>query len=391
MKIKCRPEDFRVEERTDVAPSSGPHALYRLVKRSLGTPEVVAAIQRRWDVARERLSFGGLKDRHAVAVQHLTIYLGPARRLAQENFELEYLGQVPHPFGPKDIKANRFDLVIRDLEPGEVTAAREALDAAGRDGLPNYFDDQRFGSLGESGEYIGRAWCEGRWERAVWLALAEPNEHDRPEDREQKRILRETWGDWPKAKAALEKSHRRSIVTFLSDRPGDYKGALGRLDHDLRSIWLSAFQSHLWNRMLVDLVEEVVPEAARVRIELKAGPLAFFGPLEAAARERLASARLALPSARAKGLEGPERERMERVLKAEGLTLSGLRIKYPKDSFFSKGDRAALFRVGGLRHGGGPDELYPRRRKLELSFELPRGSYATILVKRITRGALGLE
>ena len=32
-----------------------------------------------------------------------------------------------------------------------------------------YFDDQRFGSVGESGEFIGRAWCLGNYERALWL------------------------------------------------------------------------------------------------------------------------------------------------------------------------------------------------------------------------------
>jgi tRNA pseudouridine13 synthase len=58
-----------------------------------------------------------------------------------------------------------------------------------------------------------------------------------------------------------------------------------------------------------------------------------------------------------------------------------------KDVFFSKGTRASLVFPEKLQHVTGDDELHPGRKALELSFELPRGSYATILVKRITDAA----
>jgi tRNA pseudouridine13 synthase len=72
VKIKCRPDDFRVEELTAVQPGTGPFAFYRLSKQSLGTPEAVEAILRRWNIARARLATGGLKDRHASTIQYLT-------------------------------------------------------------------------------------------------------------------------------------------------------------------------------------------------------------------------------------------------------------------------------------------------------------------------------
>lgn len=384
MKIKCRPDDFLVEELTDVVPSSGPFALYRLTKRSMGTPETVAAIQRRWDIDRRRISFGGLKDRHAVAVQHLTIERGPRRRLAQEQFELEYLGQAPHPFGPKDIRGNRFRIVVRDLTGPAARAASSAIDGSARDGLPNYFDDQRFGSLGESGEFVARPWCAGDFERALWLALVEPNEHDRPEDRAQKEILRKHWKDWAACKGALEKSHRRSLVTYLADHPADFRGAFSRIDKDLRSLYLSAFQSRLWNLQLAALLREVLPADALLAMDRKAGELLFFRSLDPAVRDRLRATALPLPSARTRLPEGPDRERLDRVLASEGLQLRSLRIKHPKDSFFSKGDRAALFLPTDLKCAEAEDELYPGRRRMDLSFDLPRGCYATILIKRIS-------
>jgi tRNA pseudouridine13 synthase len=66
MKIKQQPQDFCVEELTSVQPGQdGPYAFYRLEKESLGTPEAIDAICRKWRIARRRIGYGGLKDRHA--------------------------------------------------------------------------------------------------------------------------------------------------------------------------------------------------------------------------------------------------------------------------------------------------------------------------------------
>ena len=83
MKLKCQPEDFRVEELTLARPAaSGRYTFYRLTKRDLGTIEAVEAICRRWNLAGRQVSYGGLKDRHAVTIQYLTIVDGPLARHA---------------------------------------------------------------------------------------------------------------------------------------------------------------------------------------------------------------------------------------------------------------------------------------------------------------------
>jgi tRNA(Glu) U13 pseudouridine synthase TruD len=52
--------------------------------------------------------------------------------------------------------------------------------------------------------------------------------------------------------------------------------------------------------------------------------------------------------------------------------------------FFSRGERAALCMTGGLTAEFGPDELRPGRHRLALAFDLPRGCYATMVVKALT-------
>ena len=251
MKLKRQAEDFQVEELPLVTGGNrGRFMLYRLTKRGMGTLEAVEAVCRRWNLAGRRVSYGGLKDRHALTTQYVTIVDGPDRALRETSFDLEPLGRVDRPYGPDQFRGNRFVVVLRDLSGPALEQAVKALAALPRDGLPNYFDDQRFGSVGCGGGFIAQAWLVGDPERALKLALAEPNASDRPDTKAEKAVLREFWGRWPEAKARLGRSHARSLVTYLVDHPADFRGAFSRVRRELRSLYFSAFQSHLWNLML---------------------------------------------------------------------------------------------------------------------------------------------
>src|SRR5258708_1695044 len=154
MKIKQSPDDFRVDEVTDVAPSAGPFALYRLEKTGWTTSDALNGIRRAWQVRVHRLSFGGLKDRHAHTTQHLTIEDGPLKNLTQKGITFTYLGQVPEPFTSAAIRANRFRIAVRDLSADEVERAHHALTEVQADGVANYFDDQRFGSVAAGRHFV---------------------------------------------------------------------------------------------------------------------------------------------------------------------------------------------------------------------------------------------
>ncbi|MDA0283422.1 MAG: tRNA pseudouridine(13) synthase TruD, partial [Planctomycetota bacterium] len=82
--------------------------------------------------------------------------------------------------------------------------------------------------------------------------------------------------------------------------------------------------------------------------------------------------------------EGPTLDLINSVVAEAGLEKRQLRVKYPRDSFFSKSSRKTIIEVPELEFDASDDELYPNRQKVLLAFDLPRGSYATILVKRLT-------
>jgi tRNA pseudouridine13 synthase len=390
MKLKCQPEDFRVEELPLASPAgAGRYTYYRLSKRDIGTIEAVEAICRRWNLAGRRVSYGGLKDRHAVTVQYLTIADGPTRPITAPNFELELLGRLAHPYGPQNFRGNRFQIVLRDMTEADVVRASAEIPSLPTDGLPNYFDDQRFGSVGYSGQFIAHAWLTGDHERALKLALAEGNPFDRSGVKAQKAILREYWGQWAEAKARLERSSTRSIVTYLVDHPTDFRGAFARLRREFRTLYFSAFQSHLWNLMLARWIERSTGPDQRVMIELKAGLFPFPRRLTSEQARTLSESPLPLPSSREPLPDGPLGEVIQDVLKEFQLESTNLRVKHLKDVFFSKGARACLIFPEHLELATIDDALHHGRRAMRLSFELSKGSYATIMVKRITEAADG--
>jgi tRNA pseudouridine13 synthase len=382
MKLKQQPEDFQVEELTDVVPGDqGAFALYRMEKRGWATPDALQAIRRRWRLDLRRVSYGGLKDRHAHTVQYITIFHGPRRRLTHHAIHLEYLGQMNAPYSSHDIRANRFQLILRDLAANDVATIRSALEEVSRVGLPNYFDDQRFGSIGKQSEFVARLMVLGRYEDALRQALAGPYEHDRAAQKREKALLREHWRDWPRCKELLP----RSLVDYLVSHPDDFRGALARLRPDLRGLYLSAYQSYLWNRMLAWWIRDRCRPEQLNSVRLRLGEVPMPTSLDDSQREELVRLYLPLPSAR-QALEpgDPRQVPLEMVLREEGIEREQLKLKGFRELFFSKGERAAWCLPANLQAEAQPDEKHPGRQKMLLTFELPRGSYATLLVKRIT-------
>jgi tRNA pseudouridine13 synthase len=386
MKLKQQHEDFQVEEITEVAPSAhGPFALYRMEKHGWTTHDALAAIRRRWKLEPRRLSYGGLKDRHAETVQYLTIAHGPRRHLTHHGVELQYLGQVSRPYTSTDIKANRFRITLRAMTDEEIAGAEQALEEVRRDWVPNYFDDQRFGSVNPGEEFVARLMVLGRYEEALKLALGGSYAFDRAAQKQEKEALHAHWRDWPACKAALPRGHARSLVDYLVSHPDDFRGAVARLRPDLQGLYLSAYQSHLWNRMLAEWIMRMCRPEQVIRVPLRLGELPFHRELDDSQRAELSKLALPLPSARLKiEASDPRAAVIDAVLAEDGLKLADMKLRGLRKPFFSKGERPALCLPRRLEYEVGEDERRPGRKKLLLAFDLPRGSYATLIVKRIT-------
>jgi tRNA pseudouridine13 synthase len=383
MKLKQRPEDFKVEELTDVtAGDRGDFALYRLTKRGWTTTAAMEMVARRWKLERRRLAWGGLKDRHAETLQYFSVLRGPRRQLRQQGLAVDYLGQVPEAYQSHHIRANRFDITIRGVANEELSPALEKLAEVAHYGVPNYFDDQRFGSV-VGGQFIARFMLLGQYEEALRMVLAAPYDHDRARAKQVRRLLSERWGDWSLLAAALPDSTERKIAQYLCGHPSDFRDAFALLPHAMRTIYLAAYQSHLWNRILARWLELHCRADQLALLHTDDGRLPVHRKLDPDQHRELRALSLPLPTARWQPTDDSRRVLVDAVLAGEHLTLADLRFKGHRAMFFSKGERQALSQPENLQAVPAIDENTPGQSSLRLRFILARGAYATLIVKRL--------
>lgn len=380
MKVKRRREDFVVHEISDFALGDGPFATYRLEKSGIGTPEAVNEVLQIWKIPRKRLEYGGLKDRHAITTQTVTIYQGPQSSLEGSHFSLTYQGQAKRAFTARDIQANDFRIELRELEKGLASRLGEQAQSQMLC-IPNYFDRQRFGSVGASGEFVAQPWCLGNYERAAYLALAEFNPNDGPQERAQKEIVREHWGDWQACKDRLERSNCRSVVTYLVDHPQGFKKAIALIRRDLRSLYVSAFQARLWNEVASRWIRSLAPATVSCPQTSPTGQLVFPIELHQDVRKRFAKTAIPLPSGRPTAWD-PEIHRLLKQVAGEfGLKVHQLRFSHPRDVYFARGRRNVLLVPTGVQADCSEDEFSRSGNvKLTLQFRLQAGQYATMFI-----------
>jgi tRNA pseudouridine13 synthase len=155
---------------------------------------------------------------------------------------------------------------------------------------------------------------------------------------------------------------------------------------ELKTLYLSAYQSYLWNRCLSRWLELHCRPEQLFEVKLRIGPVWFYRGLTDKQRQTLRDLQIPYLSARLKLAEDhPLQPIIADVLAAEKITLRQLRLRHFRKPFFSRGERPAIFFPQDLRYQLGEDELNAGQRKLYLEFILPRGCYATMLIKRITQ------
>lgn len=381
MKIKCRPEDFRVEEiiRLRLKPH-GRYSVYRLEKRFWNTLDVIRDLQIRHQL--RGFSRAGLKDRYSFSVQYLSLPGKGPEQINAANYHLVRIGMADEPVKPEQLVANRFQITVRGLDSPEIEILKRALPAVKRFGVANYYDVQRFGSARHRAGFIARKLIDGHYNGALKLFLATPSSSDDSRTRKIKQQLAQNWGDWQRCLEFVPYEGRRAI-RHLVHHPRDFEGAVKMLPKTYLELFINAYQSWLWNEILRLLLEEM--RVARLRVKYNLGEMFFFEDLTAEDRSYLRQLLIPTPGPKAQFVSERVARVVDSVLEKEGLALRDLKLKFRiKGVYFKSWARAAVFFPDKLTvTAPQSDELYPQKYKVQLSFELPAGCYATVLLKRL--------
>lgn len=180
-RLKSTPQDFIVEE-TLAFPLSGQgeHLYLYLRKTNANTDWVCKQLARQLGVAPRDVGYAGLKDRHGVTSQWFSlpgknISAAKLEALQIEGVELCEVKAHDRKLRKGAIKHNRFVMTLRDVQLDPL-ALQQRLNLIGEHGVPNYFDEQRFGrqrgNLHAALQMFDRRSRPSRFQRGVYLSSA---------------------------------------------------------------------------------------------------------------------------------------------------------------------------------------------------------------------------
>ena len=395
MRLKHRPNDFRVREllKDDVLVEAGPHNVYKVTKRKLTSLEAAEVLADMANVPAGDVAMAGLKDRQGVTEQFMSIPGGKRVSLHRPELKIVAVGKALVPLTAENSYGNAFEVRLRDLSPFERKRLLAHRHVVGRLGVPNYFDEQRFGNLRHGQGWVAKELMLGNEETALRNLLCAESDHDAGRIGAFKRALRSAWGDWSACREVAGKyGEHHSVFEHLRQQPQDFPGAFFHISSRLRLIHLYAFQSHIWNRAVAAYMAELSGDGgARVGSTLE-GPQVF--PDRKLDVDLDWDGALRLPG---EGLEDvtidSQRKWLERALADEGLTPEQFRIQGISGFQLKGEDRRLFIRPRNLKVEleRGAD---PRACSARLTFELPRGAYATLVVRgllaRFVKGRLDL-
>lgn len=209
--LKVRPEDFRVDEILDIElAGAGEHLYLQIEKTAMNTDEVATLIQECYSVTSSDVGLCGLKDRHSVATQWISVRTAKSAEVFEE-LVASFNQEQKALWGDTDgyVKAmrvlvsgrharklrrgahgsNRFEITLRDVQVASTsssdsdeivdipTAVAARVDLIATRGFPAYIGAQRFGRGGQNLQRAQRMFATprkrtSRQQRSLWLSAA---------------------------------------------------------------------------------------------------------------------------------------------------------------------------------------------------------------------------
>jgi len=246
VRVKERPEDFFVRELKKLRfTRRGRYAYFLLRKRNMTTLDALRRVADVLGVDVEKIGCAGFKDRKALTEQYISVEgVKNPRSFEEENLSLTFLGFGEEPVRTGELEGNYFELTIRGVRAG-ASRLEERLAFVRRFGFENYFGEQRFGSVKHAEDFVLRYLIRGDYEGALREYLTSMG------DRKLRRMLLENWGRWREFLRLMpQKSEAERGAVEVLLRGGSFRDAFLSLPRSVRLMFSFAYQSYLWNRYL---------------------------------------------------------------------------------------------------------------------------------------------
>lgn len=408
-RLKRDPSDFRVQELSayPLPDPDGPVTILRVESQGWEQHELTDRLAQQLGISSRSIRWAGTKDRRAIAERILS-YRGPPPAPGQisiRDVEVRDVYRAREELVLGHHYGNRFEIRLRDIPgtPEEVFrhAGEIRSELATVRGFPNFFGAQRFGEVRPITHSVGRALVQGDVAGAVDIYLCAVPPGEVPLGA----VAREEYAKHHDPIRALREfppplRFERQILDHLArGQPPDR--ALRALGRPLRTLFVHAYQAHLFNRYLSQRygagMSLIAPEAGDYLLKVtRDGTVPGRDPVpvtrdnlpEAQALTSQEKARLVGPLVgyETPPLEGRSGELFEGLLAADGVTRDRFRLPATPD-LASSGNWRPLWcplPVIDLQRSSSEAES-----GLRFTFNLPRGTYATVLLREFMKRGAG--
>jgi tRNA pseudouridine13 synthase len=380
--IKQESEGFRVSELVDESldisrsyDESHHYPLYVLEKQDIDSNHALFEIERELHM---RFRVMGIKDAKAVTTQYAgmeRVMRNPPAELKSRHTRLTLKGFTKHPLEKRFLVGNKFEIKIYNVRSSDLSSFVPQITKVG-----NFYGLQRFGSERLVTHLVGREIIKRNFIQAVELLLSYTTEFDTQMSRE----IRNRCADPRNYRQVLKTLPRgmdieRQVLSALVAGRNAI-AALHAVPIMIRRLFVQAYQAYIFNRCLSRAVmrgEDLLqPQTGDLCFEME-GPVTFGRIVKYNPNSKTKL----VPAIRMAGYTfQPGKGRFENITRAilqeEEVT--------PKD-FYIK-EMQELSHQGGFRQA--PlwcMDFWYEQDPLKVSFKLPKGSYATTLLREIIK------
>ncbi len=381
----CRVERFNIpfEQRKKIDTIKIPennenkeNLVFILEKINTDTNRAISLLARGTSSGRNRIGYGGLKDKRAITSQRMSIYKPNLDKI--KNFGVKGI-EIRNPiWGERvelgDLIGNQFRIILRDIDKSdeEIKKIVDEFCEQIKNGIPNFFGTQRFGGKRDVTHLVGKALLKENFKEAVILYLTKTYAEEK-EDIKNARINLAKTMDFKLAlkEFPVECRQERAILNSLVKDESNFLKAFKNLPLKTQYLFTHAYQSYLFNKIIEKRIEILGKDALK--------------PIDGDILiENIPAANLI--GYETKFSDGLMGEIEKEILKSEGIDFSFFKIKSLSE-LSSKGSikEIALFPKNFKLENIFNDEFNENKKAIEISFFLTKGNYATTVLQELLK------